>query len=392
MLAMKPLPIPLFLLLAAALSACGGGESRGTGSAASSPSWQQVLDEAKGQRVDWWMYGGDDRVNRYVDEYVVPAADKLGVEVRRVPVTDTAEAVQRVIAQRRAGRRGGGAVDLIWINGENFASGKKAGLWLENWARGLPNSRYLDPEDRSVRQDFQVPVDGQEAPWSRAAFVFATDVKRVPDAPDDLDDLLTWARSRPGRFTYPAPPDFTGSAFVRQVVAAKGEDAGFAYLRDLQPLMYRAGKVMPKSEAELNELFSNGEVDVAMSYDASFVLSGVRKGQFPKTVRPFVLAGGTLTNVSFLTIPADAADAAGAKVVANLLLSPALQARKAHPAILGHPTVLDLDRVPPVQRGRFAAATSSPYVLADVGPPLEELAANRVDELERRWKREILQR
>ena len=70
---------------------------------------------------------------------------------------------------------------------------------------------------------------------------------------------------------------------MRQVVAAKGEDAAFAYLRELKPLMYREGRVLPKSEAELNELFANGEVDIAMSYDASFVVSAVRKGQFPET-------------------------------------------------------------------------------------------------------------
>ncbi len=62
-----------------------------------------------------------------------------------------------------------------------------------------------------------------------------------------------------------------------------GEDAAFAYLRALKPLMYRRGEVLPKSEAELNELFANGEVDFAMSYDAAFVLSAVRKGQFPGT-------------------------------------------------------------------------------------------------------------
>ena len=110
-----------------------------------------------------------------------------------------------------------------------------------------------------------MPTDGQEAPWSRAAFVFAHDSARVAVPPRDLDALRGWARRHPGRFTYPAPPDFTGSAFVRQVVQAKGEDAGFTYLAELKPLMYRGGSVLPKSEAELNELFANGEVDFAMS-------------------------------------------------------------------------------------------------------------------------------
>jgi len=39
--------------------------------------------------VRWWLYGGDDKVNAYVD-VVAPAARKLGVQIRRVPVTDTA--------------------------------------------------------------------------------------------------------------------------------------------------------------------------------------------------------------------------------------------------------------------------------------------------------------
>ncbi len=38
----------------------------------------------------WWLYVGDDKVNAYVDDVVAPAARKLGVQIRRVPVTDTA--------------------------------------------------------------------------------------------------------------------------------------------------------------------------------------------------------------------------------------------------------------------------------------------------------------
>jgi putative spermidine/putrescine transport system substrate-binding protein len=72
------------------------------------------------------MYGGDERANRYVDEHVTPAAAHLGVTLQRVPVADTADAVQRVIAEQRAGRDAGG-VDLVWVNGVNFALGKEAG-------------------------------------------------------------------------------------------------------------------------------------------------------------------------------------------------------------------------------------------------------------------------
>lgn len=385
-----PVVLVVFAVLLAACGSDGDADPAARPAAADGDRWAQVLSEARGQTVNWWMYGGDDRVNAYVKRHVEPAAARLGVKLRQVPVSDTADAVARVVAQRRAGQAAGGSVDLIWINGENFAAGKRAGLWLEDWARDLPNARFLDWEDPSIARDFQVAVDGQEAPWSRAAFVFATDSARVPEPPRDLDALLAWAREHPGRFTYPAPPDFTGSAFVRHVVQTKGEDAAFAYLRELEPLMYRKGEVLPSSEAELADLFGNGKVDFAMSYDANFVLSAVRRGRFPKTARPFLLGEGALTNVSYVTIPADAAHAAGAKLVANLLLDPRLQALKADPRILGHRTVLDLDRLPAAARRRFDAAGSSPYLLKSLGAVVQELPASRVDHIEARWKRKIL--
>jgi putative spermidine/putrescine transport system substrate-binding protein len=374
-----------------ALTACGGDDP---GPSATTPAagsgFAAVERAARGQTVRWWMYGGDDRVNAYVDDVVVPAARRAGVTLDRVPVTDTADALQRVVAERRAGKDSGGGVDLIWLNGENFAAGKRAGLWREGWADDLPNAHLLDPQDPTLSTDFQVPVDGQEAPWSRAAFVFATDTARVPDPPRTFDELLAYAKDNPGRVAYPAPPDFTGSAFVRQVVAAKGEDEAFAFLRELAPLLYRGGRTYPKSEAELNRLFGDGQVDVTMSYDDGFVRTEVRKGTFPKTARPFLLEGASLQNVSFVALPANAAHPEGAQVVANLLLSPELQAAKADPRRIGGPTVLDPARVPAGRRAALQAARRGPYVLEDLGRPLQEVAADEVAPLERRWRREVL--
>lgn len=373
------------------VSGCGDdGAGAGSTAAPTADSFAATLRAAEGQTVRWWLYGGDAKVNAYVDDVVAPAAGRLGVTVKRVPITDTADAVQRVVAERRAGKTSGGAVDLIWLNGENFAAGKRAGLWLKDWVGGLPNARrYLDPSDRTISHDFGVAVDGQEAPWQRAAFVYAYDSDRLAAPPDDLDALLAYAREHPGRVTYPAPPDFTGSAFVRQVVAAKGEDAAFSYLRRLAPLLYRKGRTYPKSEAELSRLFGDGKVDFAMSYDAAFVASGVRKGQFPASARPFLLGAGALQNTSFVTIPANAAHRAGAEVLANLLLSPEMQAAKLDPAVLGNPTVLDLDRLGS-KRALFTAKRDSRYLLDGYGRTVAELAADRVAPLERRWKREVL--
>lgn len=340
----------------------------------------------------FWMYGGDDKVNAYIDDRVAPALSRLGVTLRRVPISDTANAVQRVVAERRAGKTSSGGVDLIWINGENFATGKQAALWLTDWSTALPNAqRFVNQRDPSISTDFKVPVDGQESPWWRAAFVYAYDSARVSDPPRDFDALLAWAQAHPGRFTYPAPPDYTGSSFLRQVVAAKGEDAAFAYLRALKPHLYRKGRVFPKSQAELEQLFGDGQVDFAMAYDANFVNADVRKGLFPRTARPLIIGEGALVNVSFVTIPANAAHPDAAKVLANVLLDPRLQAQKADPRVLGNPTVLDLGKLGG-RRASFEAqaAGAGPYALTDFGTPVTELAAAQVAPLEKRWTAEVL--
>ena len=390
---MKRSPAVLVLtVLSLLLAACGSEEPAPSTSptAPAADAFASVEAEAEGQTVRWWMFGGDDKINAYVDDIVAPAAKRRGVTIERVPITDTADAVKRVVSERRAGKTDGGGVDMIWINGENFAAGKKSGLWLEDWSTGLPNAKaFVDDEDPAINTDFQVPVDGQESPWQSARFIFATDSAKVPDPPRDFDALLAYAKANPGRVTYPAPPDFTGSAFVRQVIAAKGEDEAFAYLKELKPLMYRKGKSFPKSQAELDELFANKQVDVAMAYDANFVNAGVRKGGFPKTTRPFLIGAGALTNTSYVTIPANAAHQAGAKVVADVLLDPEIQAEKAKPKVLGGPTVLDLGKLGP-QKSLFENEDTSPYVLTDYGTPVTEVAADDVAPLEKRWMREIL--
>ena len=373
--------VMLGALLAGSCSQAPSRESLGLG------DWDAVVAAAQGQTVDWWLFGGDDRINGYIDDHVVAAAADLGVTLRRVPVSDTADAVQQVLAEQEAGVAEG-SVDLIWINGENFAIGKQAGLWLEDWAPTLPNARLLDPS--TILEDFGVPIEGQESPWSRAAFVFAHDAARLPEPPATFADLLEHARANPGRVTYPAPPDFTGSAFVRQVVQALGEDEAFEFLAELRPLSWRGGTTFPANEAELNRLFGDGQVDIAMSYDPAFVASGVARGTFPATARPFVMDHGVLQNTSHVTIPGNAADVEGALVIANLLLDPALQAVKADPAVLGVPTVLDLARLEGSARALFDQLASSPLLLVSLRPALAELPVDRVEALERRWRDEIL--
>ena len=366
--------------------ACSPGQ-RSTAQAVEPDDWSGVLAAADGDTVRWWLFGGDERVNRFIDDHLAPAAADLGVTIQRVPVDSTVDAVRRVLAELEAGRDDGG-VDLVWVNGENFALGREAGAWLEDWAHHLPNAALVDWSDPSIATDFGVPVDGQESPWARAAFLFAHDPQRTAEPPRSFEALLAYARTHPGRITYPAPPDFTGAAFVRQAVAALGEDEAFALLAALKPLQWRGGEAFPGSEAELSRLFSDGQVDLAMSYDPTFVATGVHQGAFPASARPFTFAKGTLQNTSYVAIPRNAANVAGALVVADLLLSPQLQAVMGDPAVWGMPTVLDLDRLDDAQREALMSPTG-PHVLGDLGPPVAELPVEQVEPINQRWRLEV---
>lgn len=368
---------------AALVFSTGGGSA--TSRSASPSSWAEVQARAKGSTVRLWMWGGEEALNRYIDEDVTPQARQAGVRLVRVPIEDTAAALSRIAAEHDAGVESG-SVDLLWVNGKNFAQGKASGLWLKGWTDRLPSARFLDPSDPTLQTDFGVPVDGQELPWARAAFVFGYDSARLSAPPTTFDELVTFVRAHPGRFTYPSPPDFTGSAFVRFAVQRLGEEEAFRLLAEIEPLLWRGGRDHPRDSAALDQLFSDGQVDLTMSYNPSFLDAGVATGRFPSSVRPFVLDGASLQNVSFLAIPANTSSPEGAQVVADLLLSPEMQARKE--ARVGIPTVLDRTRLGAAATP-FDRITPSPLRLTELGVGLEELPTDRVPDLDRRWLQDI---
>ena len=190
--------------------------------------------------------------------------------------------------------------------------------------------------------------------------IFAYDSKRTAGPPATFAALLAYARANPGRVTYPAPPDFTGSAFVRMAVQVLGEDAAIAYLRELEPLLWRGGRSHPKSEAELNRLFGDGAGRLAMSYDPAFVADRGSPGNVLALARGHCCSRASRCRTSASsTIPANAASSAGAQVVADILLDPDLQAAKADPAVLGVPSVLASDGA--------AARRERSYLPADLG-------------------------
>lgn len=372
-------------------------------------NWDAVTAEAKGETVYFNAWGGDTNINDYIAWAGGEVEKRYGVKVVHVKLTDTGDAVSRVLAEKTAGTNEGGSVDLIWINGANFAAMKSKGLLLANgWAEKIPSFKGVDADHNpGVRSDFTVPVEGQESPWGKAQLVFAYDTAQLKEPPKSIPALLDWARANPGRFTYPVPTDFTGATFLKQalieltpdVAALNGpvDKADFAkvtaplwaYLDQLHPLLWHEGKTFPANYPDMRHLPADNEVAIAFAFNPSDASTGIAKGELPNTVRTYVLAKGTIGNVHFVAIPFNAKAKAGAMVLANFLLSPEAQARKADPAIWGDPTVLAVGSLPAEDKARFDAlalgiATLKP---AELGAPVPEPHPSWVDALVKEWQK-----
>ena len=128
-------------------------------------TWDETLAAARGQTVYWNAWGGDERTNAFIT-WVGQETERLyDVRVEQVKLTDTAEAVTRVISEKAAGRDEGGSVDLIWINGANFLAMKEKGLLYGPFVADLPNAEFLDLSPGSAASvDFTVAVEGYESP------------------------------------------------------------------------------------------------------------------------------------------------------------------------------------------------------------------------------------
>jgi putative spermidine/putrescine transport system substrate-binding protein len=258
---------------------------------------------AKPREVSFAMWTGDEARNRYFETVVTPELRaKHGLQLRIVPYGHTGEVVSKLVTEKAAGKTSGGSVDVVWINGENFRAAKKAGvLW------GPIEMPRLYP-DEAYDKDFGTPIEGLETPWQNAQFVMAWDTARFAEPPRTLDGLVAWVKAHPGRFTYPAPPEFSGSVFTRHFLMAKGFDAGLAALREMKPHLWKQGETYPATIAELDRLFANNEIDFAMSYGPSFASERIARGTFPATVRTFVFDSGTIGNFNYLAVPFNAND------------------------------------------------------------------------------------
>jgi len=321
-------------------------------------SWKEITDKAQGQTVYFHAWGGSQEINQYIQWAGQELKQQYGVELKHVKVTDIAETTTKLIAEKAAGQNESGSVDLVWINGENFKSMKSNGLLFGPFVESLPNWQYVN-KSLPVDKDFSEPTNGMEAPWGVGQLVFIYDHDKLNNPPESFAELLSYAKAFPNRITYPRPPEFHGTSFLKallieltdydpalnQPVNEKNFDLVTAplwhYLDELHPVAWRSGKQFPSGSAQMVQLLDDGQVDLAITFNPNAVYSAQAAGTLSRSTRTHAMKAGALSNIHFLAIPWNASAKEGALVAINFLLSPKAQSLKGELSVWGDPSVLE---------------------------------------------------
>lgn len=387
------------------LIAAGGWSAcmlTGFASAADAAAWSRTLAAARGHTVWFNAWGGSDRINAYLQWAAGELATRFDVRLQHVKLGDTGELVRRVRAEKQSGRLVDGSADIVWINGQNFLAMKREGLLHGPFAEDLPSFALVDTAGKpTTRLDFSEPVQGYEAAWGMAQLTFFADAKRLPVQPDSLQELIALARRQPGRFTYPKPPQFMGTTFLKQVLLEVAPDrAPFAQpagadgvallqplwsaLETLHPLLWRQGRQFPATPAAQRQMVADGELLIGITFNPNEAANEIAAGRLPASVVSWQHRAGTIGNSHFLAIPFNAPSRDAAKVVIDFLQSPLAQARKADIRHWGDPTVLALERLTAADRALFASA-AAPGIVTQPAPALPEPHASWAEAIEREW-------
>ena len=375
------------------LTACGGAPA-GDGPAPEQTGldyadWDAVVEAARGTTVTHVGYGGDDALNEWLlGPFAQTLQEKYGIKLEFVMGL---EFPSQIAAEKEVGVTAG-SYDTCWLNGIIFRTMKENDLLFGPYNQYLPNfATTLDLAANDTNYDFTYPIEGYETPFSTAQLILINDAARTPETPANAAELLAFAQKYPGKVTYPSSEHFTGAAFIRNIIyeicgyeqfqtmeadyatVYAAVSPAMAYLRQLNPYLWKEGATFPAQLTLLDNMFINGETLLMLSYGPYDVGGNIKKGLYPETARAFLFDGGTVGNTSYWTIPFNAPNKAGALVAINEMLTPAMQLAKLE--VGEEPFVTDLSKLPPQDRAAFAAADLGPN---NVSP--EELAAKRLPE------------
>ena len=405
----KLLALLLAFTLLFSFTGCGQEQSETQELDLSSAEWDEIVEAARGTTVTFYGWGGDENRNNWLNttvaDYVKEHYD-IALEVVGMDINDI---LSKLSGEKQAGSETG-SIDMIWINGENFYSAKDNGLLYGPFTGQLPNMEaYIDLQDPETLNDFCMPIEGYEAPYAKAQMVFFNDSAVTPEAPASAEELLEFCKKYPGKVTYPALPDFTGSAFVRNIIyelcgweqfqdmeadydtVKAAIEPALDYLRELNPYLWNEGKTFPESSTTVDAMFADGELVMDMSYGPFSVATGIAEGTYTDTTRTFVFDNGTIGNTNYMAIAFNSPNKAGAMVVINAILSAELQLTQYEQ--LRELPVVSADKLSAEEQAAFDAVDLGKGVLSQaelLEHRLPEMPADLVPVIEEIWLNEVV--
>ena len=410
----KLLSVLLATTMTLSLAACSSNSSKDSSDKKNSKveemSFDDMKKEAKGSTVTFYGWGGDEVLNKWLDDVFAPdMKEKYDIKMERVPMD-----IDQILSQlsgEMEGNKKDGDIDMIWINGENFKSAKEKNMLYGPFTDKLPNFlKYIDTKSEDVNYDFAYPIKGYEAPYGKAQFVFMKDNAVAKETPKNAEEFLEFCKKYKGKVTYPKLPDFTGSVFVRNIIyetcggyeqfmdmkadkatVKKAIQPALDYLKKLNPYLWNGGKSFPDSSTKCEKMYSDGELVMYMTYDAYDAAVGIDNGTYPKTTQTFQFDKGTIGNTNFMAIAANSANKAGAMVAINEMMSPEIQASR-YKEMKTLP-VVSYDKLSDDQKKEFDNVDLGKGVIAQdelLSKRLPEMPAQLVPVIEEIWQEEVV--
>ena len=182
-------------------------------------------------------------------------------------------------------------------------------------------------------------------PYRGSSVLLAYNTTNVPTPPKTLDQLLTWIKANPGKFTYNAPNGGgSGYSFVQTVVDKYLADAdrailvqgaapelevkwapGLETLRQLNKYTYGQNGTYPANNNETLKDLATGLVDMGTVWSDQFA-SASKAGTMPANIKVAQITSPSLTGgAAYLGIPIGSINKTGARLLANWVLSPTAQ-------------------------------------------------------------------
>lgn len=372
-------------------------------------TFDEAIKSSKGSKVTFYGWGGDEQLNKWLDDYFAPLMkDKYDITMERIPM-DIEQILSQLSGEIQANKKDGN-IDMIWINGENFKSAKENNMLFGPFVDKLPNySNYVDTESDDVKLDFGYPIEGYEAPYGKAQIVLLADTEVVDELPKSAEELMEFVKKYPGKVTYPALPDFTGSAFVRNIIyeicgyeqfldmkadkktVKKAIEPALDYLKSLNPYLWNKGATFPESSTTVTNMFSDGELVLNMTYGAYDVAVNIEEKKYTDTTQSFQFDKGTIGNTNFIGIASNSSNKAGAIVAINEMISPKVQASRYE--VLRSLPVLDHEKLNEEEKQLFDKVNLGKGTIPQselLSKRLPEMPADLVPIIEEIWLEEVV--